>query len=144
MTRVFVSGCYDIIHAGHVTFFKQARAFGDHLTVCFASDEVYRAWKGREPALPEDSRRAILEELRCVDRVVMSDLTEPWGTALDFASAIIRTYPPVDVLVSTDDDANEELKREFCRDFSIRFVQVPKLTHFTRISTSEIRERIAK
>lgn len=38
--RVFVSGCYDILHAGHVQFFREARALGDHLTVCFASNEV--------------------------------------------------------------------------------------------------------
>ena len=33
MIRVFVSGCYDILHAGHVQFFREARALGDHLTV---------------------------------------------------------------------------------------------------------------
>jgi len=37
MIKVFVSGCYDIIHAGHVQFFREARALGDHLTVSFAS-----------------------------------------------------------------------------------------------------------
>ena len=40
MKKVFVSGCYDIIHAGHLAFFKEAKALGDHLTVCFASDEI--------------------------------------------------------------------------------------------------------
>ena len=38
--KVFVSGCYDILHTGHVQFFQDAKALGDHLTVCFASDEV--------------------------------------------------------------------------------------------------------
>lgn len=33
---VFVSGCYDIIHGGHVEFFQQAKALGDYLVVCFA------------------------------------------------------------------------------------------------------------
>ena len=33
MIKVFVSGCYDIVHAGHVQFFSEARALGDHLTV---------------------------------------------------------------------------------------------------------------
>lgn len=139
MTRVFVSGCYDIIHAGHIEFFKQARAFGDSLTVCFASDEVYRAWKGREPALPEDSRRAILEELRCVDLVIMTEKSAP--PYMDFAAYAWNT---ADVLVATEDDKHAGDKGVWCRCHGIRFVQVPKLTHFTRISTSEIRERIAK
>jgi len=41
--RVFVSGCYDILHAGHVQFFTEARALGDHLTVCFASEKFVDA-----------------------------------------------------------------------------------------------------
>ena len=36
MRKVFVSGCYDVLHAGHVEFFRAAKALGDHLTVCFA------------------------------------------------------------------------------------------------------------
>ena len=32
--RVFVSGCYDVLHGGHLEFFTQARALGDHLIVC--------------------------------------------------------------------------------------------------------------
>ncbi len=40
MKKVFISGCYDILHGGHIQFFKEARALGNHLTVCFASDKV--------------------------------------------------------------------------------------------------------
>jgi len=40
MTKVFISGCDNFIHAGHIQFFQEAKALGDHLTVCFASDEV--------------------------------------------------------------------------------------------------------
>jgi cytidyltransferase-like protein len=142
MTRVFVSGCYDILHGGHIEFFKQARAFGGHLTVCFASDEVYRAWKGREPALPEDSRWAILKELRCVDEVVMS--TMPPTVVPIFMDFARYAYGRADVLVVTDDESNAERKKTWCKDVCIRFVQVPKQSHYASISTTEIRERIAK
>ena len=40
MKKVFVSGCYDIIHGGHIQFFQDAKKLGDHLTVCFASADV--------------------------------------------------------------------------------------------------------
>lgn len=144
MTRVFVSGCYDILHAGHIEFFKAALRFGDHLTVCFAGDEVYRAWKGREPALPEDSRRAILEELRCVDLVVMSRMVEqiklkPW---LDFLDTFDALRPQV--LATTNDDAHIGEKRIICSALGIELRNVPKATRYTRISTTEIRERLAK
>jgi cytidyltransferase-like protein len=36
----FVSGCYDVLHAGHLQFFRDAKALGDYLTVSFASSEA--------------------------------------------------------------------------------------------------------
>jgi len=46
MKKVFISGCYDILHGGHIQFFKEARALGNHLTVCFASDQVLESRDG--------------------------------------------------------------------------------------------------
>ena len=51
MKTIFVSGCYDILHAGHVQFFNEAKALGDHLTVCFASDEILWKHKNRRSSL---------------------------------------------------------------------------------------------
>ena len=70
MKKVFVSGCYDIIHAGHVEFFNQAKALGDYLIVCFASDEVLLKYKGRKSALPEEHKKFVLENIKAVDKVV--------------------------------------------------------------------------
>ena len=47
MKKIFVSGCYDIIHAGHIQFFNEAKALGEHLTVCIASDDVLMLEKKR-------------------------------------------------------------------------------------------------
>lgn len=140
MTKVFVSGCYDILHGGHIQFFRDARALGDHLTVCFASDAVYRAWKRREPALPQDSRRAILEELRCVDAVVMSE--SMGGTpAFDFTDEF--QMAGADILASTLDDGFAEQKAAWCLSIGARFVQIYKHSPYAAISTTQIRERIA-
>ncbi len=140
MTKVFVSGCYDIIHAGHIRYFKEARKFGDWLTVGFASDEVYSAWKGREPALPEASRRAILEELRCVDEVVMgqNNLIEPY---MDWTGPI--QWTKCDLLVVADDDKQFEAKRSWCLCHEIRITTIPRQPSDAE-STSAIRERLAK
>ncbi len=140
MIKVFVSGCYDILHAGHIEFFKAARKHGDHLTVCFAGDEVYRAWKGREPAMPEAARRAILEELRCVDGVVMS--RKSWKLPeLDFRSYFNAVE--ADILVSTTDDRNAQMKRRWCEIRDKKYIQIPKPQTFD-LSTTDIRERIAR
>lgn len=138
MTKVFVSGCYDILHAGHIEFFKAARAFGDSLTVCFASDEVYRAWKGRDPSMPEAARRAILEELRCVDEVVMGNRD---GVVFDFRDAFHTSE--ADIIVSSSDDKYAMQKKDWCELWGKRYVQIPKPTGY-QISTTAIREKMAK
>ena len=68
-----VSGCYDILHAGHIQFFEEARALGDHLTVSFATEEVLWVHKARRPSIPDDHKKVLLEGLRCVDKVVLGE-----------------------------------------------------------------------
>ena len=53
MKKVFVSGCYDIVHAGHIQFFEEARALGDYLIVSFASEPVLWHHKQRKPSIPD-------------------------------------------------------------------------------------------
>ena len=71
MKTVFVSGCYDILHAGHVQFFNEAKALGDHLTVCFASDEILWKHKNRRSSLPQSHKQAVIQSLKMVDEVVI-------------------------------------------------------------------------
>lgn len=85
--HVFVSGCYDLLHAGHIQFFRDARALGDELTVCFASAEVLWAHKGRRSSLPDEHKGAILASLAMVDRVVIGEGTK---IGLDFDLAWTR------------------------------------------------------
>lgn len=139
MTRVFVSGAYGLLHPGHISFFKAARVYGDHLTVCFADDATYRAYKKREPPMPELHRRAILEELRCVDAVVMGSLDRGRGPAFDFAEHFMRLRP--DVLVTTADDSYAWQKQALCDAVGARLALIPKPTTFN-ISTTAILERI--
>lgn len=69
--KVFVSGCYDILHAGHIEFFNQARALGTHLTVSFASKEVLFRHKQRAPSIPDEHKKVLIESLRMVDKVII-------------------------------------------------------------------------
>ena len=48
MVKVFVSGCYDILHAGHLQFFEEARALGDYLTVSFANEDILMEAQGSQ------------------------------------------------------------------------------------------------
>jgi cytidyltransferase-like protein len=108
-THVFVSGCYDILHAGHIQFFREARALGDELTVCFASSDVLWAHKRRCSSLPDEHKRAILSSLSMVDRVVMGEDPKP---GLDFEGHFLRLRP--DILAVTVDDQYADAKSELC------------------------------
>ena len=135
--KVFVSGCYDIVHAGHVQFFEDAKKLGDHLTVSFASDEVLMLAKKRSPAMPEDNKKIIISSFKCVDEAMSSSDLDP---VFDFAGHIDRIKP--DILAVTDDDRNAEIKRKFCEARGIKFVILPKRNLVTKTSTTSIRSKI--
>ena len=134
MVRVFVSGCYDIVHAGHVQFFREARALGDHLTVCFASAEVLWFHKARKSSLPDEHKRALIAGLRMVDDVVVGTGLEE---GIDFREHFLRLRP--DVLAVTEDDKWAHLKRALCAEVGAKYVVMPKTPpDFAPISTTEI------
>lgn len=138
MKRVFVSGCYDLLHAGHLQFFREARELGDHLTVSFASEAILRKHKSRRPSLPDDHKKALLESLPMVDAVVSCE-GETLG--LDF-EPIFRELKP-DLLVVTEDDRYSALKQALCHELECTFVKLPKSPpEIEPISTTDILSRI--
>jgi D-beta-D-heptose 7-phosphate kinase/D-beta-D-heptose 1-phosphate adenosyltransferase len=68
---VLTSGCFDILHRGHVTYLSHAKALGDVLVVGVNTDDGVRRLKGPErPLNPLDDRVQVLAALSCVDYVV--------------------------------------------------------------------------
>jgi len=77
-TVVATSGCFDLLHAGHVSALRAARALGDWLVVCLNSDPSVRRLKGPDrPLVPEHDRAEVLRGLACVDEVVLFDDDTP-------------------------------------------------------------------
>ncbi len=71
---VMTTGCYDILHAGHIRHLERAKALGTKLIVALNNDNSIRGLKGPErPINPCDQRKTVLEALRCVDEVVTFD-----------------------------------------------------------------------
>ncbi|HEX2026124.1 MAG TPA: D-glycero-beta-D-manno-heptose 1-phosphate adenylyltransferase [Actinomycetota bacterium] len=100
-TVVATSGCFDLLHAGHVATLESARALGDCLIVCLNSDESIRRLKGPDrPVVGVDDRAAVLRSLACVDEVVVFDEDTP-------EAALSRLRP--DVFAKGGDYAMAEL-----------------------------------
>lgn len=71
---VMTTGCYDIIHAGHIRHLERARALGSKLIVALNSDVSVSSLKGAtRPINSQAQRKTVLEALRCVDEVRIFD-----------------------------------------------------------------------
>ncbi|MBF6469692.1 D-glycero-beta-D-manno-heptose 1-phosphate adenylyltransferase [Nocardia beijingensis] len=75
---VATGGCFDLLHPGHVSLLRQARAMGDALVVCLNSDASVRRLKGpRRPIVTARDRARLLIALSSVDAVVVFDESSP-------------------------------------------------------------------
>jgi rfaE bifunctional protein nucleotidyltransferase chain/domain len=79
-TIVFTNGCFDILHAGHVTYLDRAARFGDVLVLGLNSDVSVRMIKGeKRPVTGQAHRATVVAALECVDHVVIFDEPDPAG-----------------------------------------------------------------
>lgn len=128
-----VSGCYDILHNGHVRFFREVKSLCNKLIVITASDNAIMQHKNRIPVLSESDRIELLKSIKYVDDVVIST-GDVHG--LDFLPELLIIKP--DALVVTDDDKYTEIKTKLCKDLNIQYIKLNKTE--TGKSTTSIRQ----
>jgi rfaE bifunctional protein nucleotidyltransferase chain/domain len=74
----FTNGCFDILHAGHVRYLREARKMGDILILGLNSDASVRAIKGeKRPLVPQAERAEVVASLAAVDYVTVFGETTP-------------------------------------------------------------------
>lgn len=131
-TIVMTNGCFDILHAGHVTYLEQASALGDRLLVAVNIDETVRRLKGADrPVNKVENRMRMLAALRCVDWVVAFSEDEPTRLICDLAP---------DILVKGGDNDVDKIPGGDCVRQAGGKVMV--LTYVDGISTTKIIESI--
>jgi rfaE bifunctional protein nucleotidyltransferase chain/domain len=120
-TVVAAGGCFDVLHAGHVSLLQAARALGDCLVVCLNSDASVRRRKGPgRPLNPAADRAAVLRALDCVDDVVIFDEDTPL--------AVLGRLRP-GIWVKGDDYGDRELPESaLVRSWGGQAVTVPYLS----------------
>src|SRR5215208_4585075 len=69
--KVLVSGCFDLLHSGHVEFFQEAAKYGD-LFVALGSDKTVFDLKGRPTINSEQERLFMIKSVSCVKDAVIS------------------------------------------------------------------------
>ena len=112
--KVFVSGCYDLLHSGHVEFFRQASEYGD-LYVGIGSDATILHYKNHKTLYPEQERLFMVKAIRYVKDAFINQ----GDGVMDFIPTMEALRP--DVFVVNADGSNEE-KRRFCEERGIEYV----------------------
>jgi rfaE bifunctional protein nucleotidyltransferase chain/domain len=75
---IFTNGCFDILHAGHTRYLREAKKLGDVLILALNSDNSVRSIKGeKRPIVPEAERAEVVASLASVDYVTIFDELTP-------------------------------------------------------------------
>lgn len=129
-TIVMTNGCFDILHAGHVSYLEAARKLGDRLVVAVNDDDSVRRLKGgQRPIVPLAERMQVVAGLAAVDWVV--------SFSEDTPERLICQVRP-DILVKGGDYRPEDIAGNRCAGDT-------RVLHFTPgQSTSAIIEAISK
>ena len=117
-TIAFTNGCFDILHAGHVSYLRAAAAEGDLLVVAVNSDRSIRKLKGPDrPVNHEVDRISVLSALQSVDYLVIFDTNTP--------KPLLRKLKP-DVLVKGDEYTHDQVVGyEIVESYGGRIARVP-------------------
>lgn len=129
---VFTNGCFDILHAGHVTYLEEAAALADRLVVAINDDAGVTQLKGQgRPVVPQAGRAKVLLGLGCVDWVVTFDEPTP--------EPLLELLQPEVLVKGGDYDADGVVGAEIVQAYG-GVVQVLSLVE--DVSTTKIVERI--
>lgn len=133
--KVFVSGCFDMLHSGHVEFFREAASYGD-LYVALGSDKTVYDLKGRVPINNEQERMFMVQSVSYVKEAFVSQ----GSGMLDFEQELREIRPDIFIVNA---DGNIPEKRELCEDLGIQYIILQREPHpgLTPRSTTSLRRR---
>ena len=119
--KVFVSGCYDLLHSGHIEFFIQASHYGD-LYVGIGSDETYLEYKHRKPMFPQEERLFMVKSIKYVK-----------DAYINAGSGVIDYVPTLDIvkpdIFVVNAEGGSDDKRRICEERGIQCIELERTPH---------------
>lgn len=119
--KVLVSGCFDLLHSGHIAFLREAASYGD-LYVALGSDATVFDLKGRLPINNEQERRFMVGALDCVKEAFISS----GSGILDFVNEMRAIKPDIFVV---NEDGNTPQKEALCREEGIEYIVLRRVPY---------------
>jgi len=129
--KVFVSGCYDMLHSGHVAFFEEAARYGD-LYVGIGSDKTINELKARKTINSDAERLYMVKSLKAVKDAWINS----GGGLLDFLDEIKALKPDI---FFVNADGHTAAKEALCKELGIEYIVSQRVPHGnlpTRSTTS--------
>ena len=113
MKIIFVNGCFDVLHPGHIQLFKYAKSLGDYLIVAIDSDKRVSEMKGPErPIFSQSDRSQTLEAIRYIDVVHIFDSKEDLEN-------LLKSIAPDIMIVGSDWKDKEVVGEQYAK--KVRF-----------------------
>jgi cytidyltransferase-like protein len=119
--KVFVTGCFDLLHSGHIAFMQEAATYGD-LYVSIGADENVFHLKGRYPVNTQDERKYMIDSLSCVKKCLVNS---GWGY-IDFQKELREVMPDVFVV---NEDGHTPSKQALCEEMGIEYHILKRIPH---------------
>lgn len=119
---VAISGCFDIIHIGHIRFIEAARKKGDSLVVLLESDDFIKKYKIRAPFHTQAERAEVLSHIKEVDTIVLL----PFMTKDISYSTMWKKVAP-SIIALTEGDTYFKEKTMQANEIGAKVVEVTKL-----------------
>ena len=117
--KVMVSGCYDLLHGGHIAFFKTASAYGD-LYVIIGRDENLLLLKGKKPVFSEEERLYIVKSIRYVYETCLAS----GSGMLDFEPELKRIKPDIFVV---NQEGHTKDKEDLCKILGVEYIVLERI-----------------
>ena len=121
--KVFVTGCFDLLHSGHIAFFEDAAKHGD-VYVGLGSDETVYKLKGRYPINNQGERKYMIEALASVKKCFINT----GSGIMDFREEIESLQPDIFIV---NEDGNTPAKEELSKKLGMRYIVLKRIPHGT-------------
>lgn len=134
MTTVMCFGTFDILHPGHLSYFRQAKKYGDVLVVVIARDKNVRK---KKLIFNEKERLKMIESLKTIDKAVLGNLKDSFK--------IIKQLKPDIICLGYDHQIREEILRKELKKRNLNpQIERAKAYHPEKFKSSRIKEIICR
>jgi len=117
--KVLVSGCFDLLHGGHIAFFKTASSYGD-LYVSIGRDENLLLLKGKRPFFSEKERQYIVSSVKYVHEAFLAT----GKGMLDFEPDLARVKPDIFIV---NHDGHTPDKEKLCKKAGVEYIVLERI-----------------